>query len=89
MATDESARAEGSMWPTSQLDDGTSDTSPAMSAPGSESLGSEMFPLFRANPREAHVDAERYDGRQLEHGEGSGPDRGWDDVSGQREPWGP
>jgi len=28
-----------------------------------------MFPLFRADPPEAHVDAERYEGRHLERGE--------------------
>ena len=66
---DLSAKAEGSLAVTSQLEDGTTDTSPAMTAPGSSSLGAEMFPLFRADPPEAHVDAERYEGRHLERGE--------------------
>ena len=66
MATDAgSDRATAGIAATSQLEDGTSDSSPAMTAPGSASLGAEAFPLFRADPPAAHVDAEPYDGRHI------------------------
>jgi hypothetical protein len=75
------------MWPTSQLEDGTADPSPAMTAPGSPSMGSSAFPIFRAHPDPAEVSPEDYEGRQLVHGASGGEAEGgsWEDVRDR--PW--
>jgi hypothetical protein len=88
MAEDLSARAEDSMWPTSQGGGNMrSSNKRAMTAPGGMSVTPMPSIGVQEDPEVEMIDC---DPRQLEHeGASSGSPGRWDDVSGRRESWGP
>lgn len=88
MATDLSHLVPGLVPESEAATNTVSTPDAAMTAPGTVSESTRDEPP--GDPLASERDADRYDGRQLEHGaEARGGEPGWDDVSGRRLPWSP